>query len=228
MARQVQSLGLTQIELCGVHANFHDQPSWMGVVETYKTAGVTIVSLGVETLVGDKSERDIFQCAASAGARHISVHFKVDSFRPAIEQARRLSDEFGVRVGIHCHGGYMFGGQPDVLDYLISLGSPQIGLCIDTAWCMQIGPERGKPVEWVETYAGHIYGVHFKDFIFSQNGQWKDTVIGQGNLNLPAFIHALNRTGFDGVAILEYEGDPESPLPALHECVRAIAETPAA
>ena len=219
VAAKVREIGVDKIEVCGVHANFHDIPAWKKVAGIYKDAGVSIISLGVETLVGDDRERDVFECAALAGAKHISVHFRVDTFAKAIGKAQKLSDEFGVRIGIHCHGGYLFGGQPDVLDYLIKLGAPQIGVCIDTAWCMQIGPQRGNPVEWVKQYAGHIYGIHYKDFVFERNGQWQDTVIGKGNLDFRGFVQALDASGFDGMSVIEFEADPENPTPALKECV---------
>lgn len=222
VAAKVREIGLDKVEVCAVHADFHNLAAWKDVVKTYRDAGVQIVSIGVETLVGDTKERDLFECAALAGAKHISVHFKVDTFPQAIEQAKKLSDEFGVRVGIHCHGGYMFGGQPDVLDHLIKLGAPQVGVCIDTAWCLQIGPWLGKPLEWVKRFSGHIHGIHYKDFTFAPNGQWSDTIVGQGNLELGAFVKALNDDGFDGMAVIEYEADPENPTPALKRCVDAM------
>ena len=222
VALKVREIGVDKVEVCAIHADFHNLEAWKDVVATYKDAGVSIISLGVETLIGEARERDVFECAAIAGAKHISVHFRVDSFEPAIQQAQKLSDEFGVKVGIHCHGGYMFGGQPDVLDHLIKLGAPQVGLCIDTAWCMQIGPWLGKPVEWVKRFAGHIHGIHYKDFAFERNGQWKDTVIGQGNLDLPAFVQALNENGFDGMSVLEFEADADNPTPALKKCVEVM------
>jgi sugar phosphate isomerase/epimerase len=228
VAQIVRELGLSKIELCGVHADFHDIQTWKDVVKTYNSCGVKIVSLGVETLCGDEKERDVFECAAIAGAKQISVHFKVDSFPKAIAQAKKLSNEFGVKVGIHCHGGYMFGGQPDVLDHLVKLGAPEVGVYIDTAWCMQIGPHRGNPIEWVKHFSPYIYGVHLKDFTFEPNGQWHDTVVGKGSLDLPAFIAALKENGFAGEAILEYEGDFNNPLPALKECVASIREVTAA
>lgn len=84
---------------------------------------------------------------------------------------------------------------------------------------MQIGPRAGNPIEWAKRYAGKITGVHFKDFLFEKNGQWKDTVVGQGNLDLPAFVDALNQNGFDGMSVIEYEADPQNPVPALKSCV---------
>jgi len=221
-ARKVREIGVDKIELCGLHADFNKPTAVKEIVKTYTDEGVSIISLGVQTFTGAASERDWFECAALAGARHISAHFKVESYTTAIPAAQKLCDEFGIRIGIHCHGGYMFGGSPDVLEYLMQLGSPQIGLCIDTAWCLQIGPWHGKPVEWAKKYAGKIYGIHFKDFVFERNGQWKDVVVGEGNLDLPAFTRELDAGGFDGMSVIEYEADPENPVPALKNCVQAM------
>jgi len=225
LAGKIRAIGLDQVELCGLHADFSRPSEFPAVVDTYRSAGVSIVSLGVQTFVGAKDERAWFECAAAAGARHISCHFRVDSFLTALPRVRDWCREFGIRAGIHCHGGYLFGGSPDVLEYLLSLGTPEIGLCIDTAWAMQIGPWKGNPVEWVKKFAGRIYGVHFKDFIFEPNGQWKDVIVGTGTLDLPAFASALKDNGFDGMSVIEYEADPEAPDAALEECVRAMKTT---
>ena len=167
-------------------------------------------------------KRQWFECAAAAGAKHISAHFKVDTFQTAIPKVKQWCEEFGIKVGLHCHGGYMFGGSPDVIEHILELGAPHIGLCIDTAWAMQIGPVQGKPVEWAEKYAGRIYGVHYKDFTFGNDGMWTDVVVGKGNLPLKSFVTALEVGGFDGMAIIEYEGDVENPVPALKECVDSM------
>lgn len=222
VAKKVRDIGLNKIELCGVHADFSNPAAFKDVVAIYQAAGVSIVSLGVQTFSGHDSERAWFECAAAAGAKHISCHFQVSTFLTAVPKVRRWSQEFGIRVGIHCHGGYMFGGSPDVLDYLTTLGGPEIGVCIDTAWCMQIGPHQGKPVEWAKRFQGKIYGIHFKDFLFEANAQWKDVVVGTGTLDLPAFSKALLEGGFDGMAVIEYEADVENPDPALKRCVDSM------
>ena len=113
----------------------------------------------------------------------------------------------------------MFGGSPDVIDYILKIGGPQIGLCLDTGWAMQIGPEHGNPLDWVVKYGDKIYGVHLKDFLFDKNAQWQDVIIGNGNLPLNKFIDALNNTGFCGISVLEYEGDPINPIQSLKECI---------
>jgi len=223
VARKVRELGLNKIELCGVHANFNDVEGFKKIVEIYKAAGVQIVSLGVQTFTGDEAkERDWFKCAVAAGAKYISAHFRVDSFTTAVPLAAKLGAEYGIKLAIHCHGGYMFGGSPDVISHLLALGGPQIGLNIDTAWCMQIGPNQGKPIEWAEKFKERLYGVHYKDFTFEPSGKWNDVVVGTGNLNLPAFVAKLNEVKFDGFAVIEYEADPDAPMAALKKCVDAM------
>jgi len=90
---------------------------------------------------------------------------------------------------------------------------------------MQIGPQRGNPVEWVKQFAGCIYGIHFKDFVFEPNAAWKEVVGGTGNLDLPAFAQALTDGGFDGMAVIEYEADVDDPVPALKRCVESMRKS---
>jgi len=225
VAQKVRDIGLNKLEICGAHADFDKPEEFPGVVSAYRDAGVSIISLGVQTFKGEERERAWFECAAAAGAKHISAHFTVDTFTAAVPRVRKWSQEFGIRVGIHCHGGYMFGGQPDVLNYLLDLGGPEIGLCIDTAWAMQIGPWHGNPVEWAKRYAGRIYGVHFKDFIFDRSAKWEDVIVGTGNLDLAAFGKALIDGGFNGMSVIEYEANPDSPDAALKSCVESMRST---
>lgn len=222
VAKMVRDLGLDKIEICGVHADFNDVEGWRSIVDTYAGEGVQIVSIGVRTFSGDPAERNWFECAKAAGAKYISAHFKVDSFQTAVPKTVALCEEYGIKIGIHCHGGYMFGGSPDVIQHLMDLGGPAIGLNLDTAWCMQIGPGRGNPVEWVKQFGDRVYGVHYKDFTFEPNGAWNDVVVGTGALDLPALVKQLDAVNFDGYAVIEYEGDVENPVPALAKCVDAM------
>ncbi|HEV7301093.1 MAG TPA: sugar phosphate isomerase/epimerase [Tepidisphaeraceae bacterium] len=223
VAKLVRQIGLSKLEICGVHANFEDPEGFKKIVDIYKQGGVEIVSLGVQTFVGDaEKERKWFECAKIAGAKHISAHFRVDSFEKAVPATAKLAEEYGMRIGLHCHGGYMFGGSADEIAYILKLGGERIGVNIDTAWCMQTGPS-GDPVKWArETFKGRVYGVHYKDFTFDRRGQWTDVVVGTGNLNLPAFVKALEETNFAGMAVIEYEAEPQNPVPALTECVKAM------
>lgn len=222
VASMVREIGVDRIEICAVHADLDDPTAFKEVVKIYEDAGVKVVSIGVQTFKGEDVEKKWFDSAAAAGAKHISAHFTVDTFTSAVPATAKLAEQYDMKIGIHCHGGYQFGGQPAVMEHLLELGGPRIGLCLDTAWCMQIGPRSGNPVQWVEQFAGRIYGVHFKDFVFEPNAQWKDVVVGQGTLDLPAFTKALQKDNFSGISIIEYEADVEAPVPALSNCVKSM------
>jgi sugar phosphate isomerase/epimerase len=225
VAKMVRAIGVDKIEVCGVHADFSEPSAFAKEMETYRDAGVSVISIGVQTFKGDASERAWFECAAAIGAQHMSCHFTVDTFMTAIPKVRAWCREYGVRAAIHCHGGYNFNGNPETLKYLLNLGSPEIGLCIDTAWALQIGPRTGNPVRWVkDLFPGKTTMVHYKDFTFAPNGQWTDTVVGEGTLDLSGFVQALRKDGFDGAAVIEYEADVENPVPALTRCVERMRE----
>lgn len=220
VAASVKEIGLSRIEVCAVHADFNDPSTFAVSIAPYADAGVEIVSLGVQTFQGDEAtERKWFECAQQAGAKFISAHFRVESFMQAIPIAMKLAAEFDIRLAIHCHGGYQFGGSLDVLNHLLEISDERIGICLDTAWCLQSG---GNPVQWVEKFADRLYGVHYKDFEFDKQGKWKDVIVGAGALDLPALCDALTAVNFAGYAVLEYEADAVNPVPALKQCVESF------
>jgi sugar phosphate isomerase/epimerase len=221
---QLKKLGATSLELCGAHCRFDDPADHAPVIKAYRDAGLRIDSIGVQTFTGDVAKEKVwFDFAKAAGARFISAHFQVHNFREAVKVCQGLSESYGIRVAIHCHGGYMFGGSFDVIDHLMTLGGPHVGVCIDTAWCIQSG--HADPVQWVKKWGKKVYGVHYKDFVFDRAGGWKETVIGQGCLKLTDFVHALEDVGFDGYAVYEYE--EADAVEGLAKDIAALAAVPA-
>jgi len=217
---KLKEVGVTATELCGVQASFDDASKHDAPIATFKKEGIRVFSLGVQTFTGNVAvERQWFEFAKKAGAKYISAHFRIDSFRDAIKVASGLSEAYGIKLAIHCHGGYMFGGSLDVIEHLVSLGKPYIGVNIDTAWCMQAG---GNPVEWVKKLGSSVYGIHYKDFTFDRAGKWTETVVGEGNLQLKELITTLEANNFGGFAVIEYEADPKDPAAAIKRCVEKI------
>lgn len=218
---QVRALGLDRLELCGVQCNFDDPAAHAPVIGAAQAAGVAIGSIGVQTFqCREAVEREWFAFARAAGTEVITCHFKVDSFTQAVPLAVRLAEEYDVRLAIHCHGGYLFGGSVDVLDHLLALGGPRLGVCIDTAWCLQAG---GDPLAWVRRWPGRIHGVHFKDFVFTPQGKWQEKPVGLGTLDVDGFVQALVDTGFSGTAVVEYEADLEAPQGAIRASLARVA-----
>lgn len=222
VAALVRRCGLNKIELCGVHCDFAtESPAWKDAVNIYRDAGVDIVSMGVQYLSGDAKERKFFDFARLAGVKYMSVSFSVDSVPAAFRSAEKLAEEYDIRLAIHNHGGKDWLGSAAMLANVFKNTSPRVGLCLDTAWMIDTGED---PVAVAEKFAGRLFGLHLKDFIYDRARRFSDVVVGTGNLDLKALRNTLTKIGFAGYAVLEYEADPENPAPAIEKCAIAVRE----
>ena len=220
---QVKKIGLSRIELCGVHVNFTDEKSFDSVLALYAKGGVKIVSIGVQGFKNDvANETKFFEFAKRAGAKLISCSFDINSVPACYRTAEKLADKYDINLGIHNHGGRHWLGAPDVLAHVFANTSKRIGLCLDTAWMLDSG---GDPVAVAEKFADRLYGVHIKDFVFDRARKPEDVVVGTGNLNLAKLAAVMKEKAPAGCCpILEYEGDVNNPGPALRKCVEAVAQ----
>ena len=220
LIEQVQSMGVKSIELCGVHVDFSNEASFASVIEKFKDAEIDISSVGVISLNKDgQAPNSAFQFAKAAGAQFVSINLPPDITDEGLEQAAQTANEFGVRLAIHNHGGRHWLGSKQHLGHILSRASQEIGLCLDTAWALDAGEN---PVAMATAFADRLYGVHIKDFVFDRARKHEDVIIGTGNLDLPAFFEELQKGGFSGYAVIEYEGDINNPVPALRECVAEL------
>ena len=224
LIEQVKGIGLSRVEVCAVHADFNNESSFEGTIGQFKSAGVQITSIGVQTFTGNETtEESWFKFCKMAGAKMISATFDVNTVPQAYRVAEKLAEKYDVVVGIHNHGGYEWLGNAMMLKYVFGQTNERIGLCIDSAWCLQAGED---PVKWAaETFARRLYSTHIKDFIFHRDGKPEDVVVGTGNLKLKEYLGAVMKSPRLAAVTLEYEGDVENPGPKLKECVERVAGT---
>jgi len=222
---RVKECGLSKIELCQKHVDFANESIFESVINLYKKAGVEIVSIGVQGFAADEAkEEKFFKFAKMAGAKFMSASFNVNKVPQAFRVAEKLAGKYGIRLGIHNHGGKHWLGSSEMLRNVFANTNDHIGLCLDTAWALD---SREDPLKWVKDFAKRLYGVHVKDFIFDRARKPEDVVVGTGNLNLPALLAALKEVNFDGYFVLEYEGDVNNPAPAVKQCVEAVRKAAA-
>lgn len=220
VADLVREIGLNKIELCAVHADFSDESTFDGVIETYRSAGVEIVSIGVQGANGERDkEEKYFEFAKRAGAKNMSVHFGAMTFPECYRVSEELSAQYDVKVAIHNHGGYHWLGSSEMLSRVFHDTNERVGLCLDTAWALDA---KQKPIQMAEKFGDRLFGAHIKDFVFDRARNPEDVVVGTGNLDLPAFVKIVQSNPNIGYCVLEYEGDVENPTPALKECVEAV------
>jgi sugar phosphate isomerase/epimerase len=219
-AELVKEIGLAGIEICKIHCDFADESQHQPCLDTYAAENVRIVSIGVNALTTREANTPIFEFAKKAGLKVMSVNFPLDQqIDETLKTADAMAEEYGIKLGIHNHGGYHWLGNKDALAWVFGKTSPRVGLCLDTAWALDA---KFDPMQAIEMFSDRMYTLHLKDFIFNKNRTQEDVVVGTGNIDLPAMEKLLLDVGFTGEAVIEYEGDPAGPVPALKECVVKI------
>jgi sugar phosphate isomerase/epimerase len=220
VAAAAQELGLDNISLSNLHGHFNEPEGFDEIISIYRDANLAISHIGVILLTGDETtDRHPFEFARLAGTKVLAVNFKPNTFDKASKLAQELAEEYDVYCGIHNHGGYHWLGNIEILDHIFKNSGPRLGLVLDTAWALV--PRQG-PLKMVQKFGDRLHGIHLKDFVFDQNGNPEDVIVGTGGVDLPAFVRAVEEAGFSGSCTLEYEAQPENPMPALKECVAAI------
>lgn len=219
---KLKETGVSATELCGVHAKFDDASTYAETKKTFEQAGVKIVAIGVEGMSGDPArDKSRFEFCKALGVPNMSIHFApelMDGNFAGLKNVDALAEQFGIKVGIHNHGGYDWLGTDRILRYIFDR-TKHIGLHMDTAWAIDAKQD---PCAWAELFKNRLRGIHLKDFLYSEKREPNDVIIGTGILDLPKLVGILKANGFAGPIVIEYEKDEQNPVPALKECVAKL------
>lgn len=130
--------------------------------------------------------------------------------------------DIGLKAVFHHHVG-TYVETPQELERLCALTDPELlGICFDTGHYYYGG---GDPVEAVRKYGKRIRHLHFKDVRPAVlDAARRDKVgfldavrrgifceLGEGGVDLPGVVRALNEAGFDGWSVFEQDVDPSDP-----------------
>jgi inosose dehydratase len=141
--------------------------------------------------------------------------------RSVIQEIARIAEGWGLRPVLHAHAGTYIEFEDEVEPLLDT-----IELCLDTGHWLYAGED---PVRVYERWADRIPYLHLKDLDGERrDGDFWGSVragvfrpIGEGDLDVRAFVAALERHGFEGWAIVEQDrvpgGDPIADLVASRE-----------
>lgn len=212
--RALDECGVNHLEICPVHIDVKKNAA--EVLKEYTDAGIRISSFGVSYFTKDEeAARKVFEFAKMDDFSTIGA----DLGEGGLETAEKLCREYGKKIAIHNHGRKHTLGSVEALGKLFAKSSPNVGLCLDTAWMLDSGED---PVAVAEKFKERLYGLHIKDFVFDRAGKPEDVVVGTGNLNLEKLASFLSKINFGGYITLEYEGDKDNPVPALKKCVEKL------
>jgi inosose dehydratase len=220
-------LAKRKLELLGsfVPVRMGDPSSGKAVIERIRKVGKLLADLKAPFLVmadDQSNERNAFSGRAhDAGCptlsaeqwRHVGI---------VVADAERVAGEFGLDLVFHPHVATYVESPEECERFFDVTSHTNIGLCLDTGHCVY---GLGDSVKEAEKYKSKLRLVHIKDcdaavlqnarvnkWTFEEAIEHKVfTVIGQGNIDFPAFFRTLVKNGYSGWSVVEQDvkfGDP--------------------
>lgn len=180
-----------------------------------KLAASAVKGYAVGPLYMTKSKSEIDN--AFAYAKRVGVKLIVGI--PNKEDLAYIADktaEYDIRYAIHNHGpeDKLYPNATSIFELIKDL-DPRMGLCFDMGHNMRDGHD---PVGDVRRYHKRIFDIHLKN-VTAANKDGTTCELGRGVIDIPAFVKALRKAGYDGKCSLEFEKDMKDPLAGLAESV---------
>lgn len=207
----VKALGTRYVNLKAFHMPYGLSPEEIAARRALvESAGLQIVGGGTITFEQDTDDgvRKYFDYAKAAGMPLIVATSHPDVL-PRIE---RYAKQYDIRVAIHNHGpeDQHFPSPYDVLTRVRAM-DPRMGLCIDIGHTVRTGTD---VVRAIADAGGRVLDMHAKDLrdLKDVNSQ---CIVGQGAMPIAAIFRQLGVMQYGGFVNLEYEIEPDNPLPGM-------------
>jgi inosose dehydratase len=189
------------------------------VIERIRKVGKLLAALKAPFLVmadDQSAERNAFSGRAydtscpvlsSAQWRHVGS---------IVADAERVANEFGLDLVFHPHVATYVETPEECEKFFNATSQTNIGLCLDTGHCAY---GLGDPVKEAEKFRSKLRFVHIKDcnarvLSEARRNKWTFeeaiehkvfTVIGQGDIDFPAFFRTLVKNGYSGWSVVEQD-----------------------
>lgn len=196
-----------------------------GAQEALKV-GRLLAALGAKYVVLADDNGKVAELVQQAGQRSGSKlnAAEWDVFAAGVNMiARRINDELGLQTVFHHHcAGYV--ETPDETRELLARTDPElVGLCLDTGHWHYAG---GDAVQCIRDFGPRVRYLHFKDCSGTiaqrcreQKKDYFEAVsagvfcpLGEGEVDFPAVVAAMQARGYDGWAIVEQDILTDDPV----------------
>jgi inosose dehydratase len=133
-----------------------------------------------------------------------------------VADAEKVANDFGLDLVFHPHVATYVETPEECELFFDATSRTNVGLCLDTGHCVY---GHGDSVKEAEKYKSRLRFVHIKDCDLSvletaRRNKWTFeeaiehkvfTVIGQGNIDFPAFFRILVKNGYAGWSVVEQD-----------------------
>jgi len=209
----LQALKVRYVNIKDFHAAMKSTPEELAQVrKDFETAGIQILGVGnVSMQKNDEAEiRRNFEYAKALGGP-VMVMAPSKETLPLIE---KMVKEFNIKAAIHNHGpeDKHFPAPSDVLKAVKGMDQ-RMGLCIDIGHTSRTGADI---IQSIKDAGPRLHDMHVKDL---SDPMKKDSqvAVGEGVLPIPAIFRQLQKMGYKGGVMLEYEINADNPLPGMQE-----------
>jgi sugar phosphate isomerase/epimerase len=178
--------------------------------EVYRAAGLTLTGVGNVSLTKD-DEIDIrakFDYCKAAGVTLMACA----ASHAALPRLERFVREYDIRLALHNNGptNKEFPAPADVLKAVAPF-DPRVGCCLDVGAAMRAGAD---PVASIRAAGPRLFQVHMKD-VADHSPTSADVAVGEGVMPVRAIFAALAEMKYAGYVDLEYEIQPDNPMPGV-------------
>jgi inosose dehydratase len=217
-----------------VFDDFHDPARALDIADVTERACRAIAAAGGSVLVViDRPGPERAATAGRSGAARRLDGATWAAMVAAIRRTAAIAQEHGLRPAFHPHAG-SFVEFEDEIERL--LDDTELALCLDTGHAAYAGIAADRALV---AYGGRLAHVHLKDVRADVLARVRDErldfwaavaagvfcPLGQGVVDLPAVLAALDRVGYRGYATIEQDRVPGSgsPLDDLAASLRVLS-----
>jgi sugar phosphate isomerase/epimerase len=177
----------------------------------YASAGVRLHAAGTIYFAKDEDAdiRSKFEYCKRAGIALIVAGDPTPETLPRIE---KFVKEYDIRIAIHNHGpeDKLWHSPLDVLQAVKDM-DPRIGCCIDVGHTVRAGTD---VVQAIHKAGPRLFNLHMKDLSDFQSKE-SQVAVGDGIMPVRRIFEALIATKYKGFVDLEYEIQPDDPMPGV-------------
>lgn len=130
----------------------------------------------------------------------------VDAMAGCLVRLVEYAEEKDVVFAVDNHG-YCTNDGDRQLELIEAVGSPRVGVNLDTMNYRWFGHDISTINRYYEILAPHTFHTHLKDG-FGSRENYRGAVLGEGEIDLMHAVRCLKAAGYDGVWCVEYEGPP--------------------
>jgi sugar phosphate isomerase/epimerase len=209
--KMIRQLGVSCVNIKEFHLLYKSTPEELAAGrEEFRQAGLTTVAGGVITLQRDDDAdiRKYFEYAKTCGMPVITVA----PTQQTVPRIEKFVKEYNIKVAIHNHGveDKNF-PTPEVALEAVKGRDPRMGLCIDLGYTVRCGVD---PAKAIRAAGNRLFDLHIWD-VKSATPQGETCPVGDGVSPVPAIFRELMKIGYRGTVDLEYEIEPDNPMPGM-------------